>query len=764
MRIALLWLLSVFLSVGIQSAKAQAVQETVLPVGSAPAALNFEHFPDRLHAFVWRNWPLVRAERMAEAIGAKPDQVRQIGMAMGLGKQPTISDDQWNRSYLTIIRRNWHLLPYPQLLKLLGWTSDHLAYILREDDFLYVKLGSLKPRCDPIVYSPPDARTRERVKAIAAQVAKHYSPGGVPLFNFVKDLSRSSPKRPLQPAGFKPCFCYSYFALYGDPLLDAKADPYPDAYLQRLSASGVNGVWLQAVLYKLTPFPWDPHVSEHYAERLANLKKLVARAKKHGIGIYLYTNEPRAMENAFFKDHPNWKGPTEGEYSALCTSAPEVQAYLKDSVKFLCKAVPDLGGLFTITASENLTNCWSHGGGKQCPRCGPRGSAAVISEVNRLIQEGINASGASTKLITWDWGWPEDQANAIIDALPTNAYFMSVSEWDMPIHRGGVDSVVGEYSVSAVGPGDRAKRHWARALAHGMKPIAKIQAANSWELSAVPYLPVLENVAQHAANFRANHVTGMMAGWTLGGYPSPNLEVVREVGAGADPETAMKTVATRRFGANAAPMIVKAWKAYSAAFREFPFHIGMVYTAPMQYGPSNLLWGQETGYRATMIGFPYDDLESWRAVYPPDVFISQMRKVAGGFDAARIGITNDVDKDKLSSTEREAYDLEMGISEAAAIHFHSTANQAQFVQLRRKLTSSISPEIQRSCLIEMDGILRNEIELATRLIQLQQRDSRVGFEASNQYYYVPIDLMEKILNCQDLLDRWLPEIAKRLKK
>jgi hypothetical protein len=39
---------------------------------------------------------------------------------------------------------------------------------------------------------------------------------------------------------------------------------------------------------------------------------------------------------------------------------------------------------------------------------------------------------------------------------------------------------------------------------------------------------------------------------------------------------------------------------------------------------------------------------------------------------------------------------------------------------------------------------------------VQSRDSRIGFEASNQYYYVPVDLAEKVINCQDLLTRWLP--------
>jgi hypothetical protein len=53
----------------------------------------------------------------------------------------------------------------------------------------------------------------------------------------------------------------------------------------------------------------------------------------------------------------------------------------------------------------------------------------------------------------------------------------------------------------------------------------------------------------------------------------------------------------------------------------------------------------------------------------------------------------------------------------------------------------------------MAGLLRDEIALARRLYRLQIRDSRLGFEASNQYNYVPIDFMEKVLNCRELLGR-----------
>jgi len=33
-----------------------------------------------------------------------------------------------------------------------------------------------------------------------------------------------------------------------------------------------------------------------------------------------------------------------------------------------------------------------------------------------------------------------------------------------------------------------------------------------------------------------------------------------------------------------------------------------------------------------MVGLPYDDLASWRAIYPTDTWIGQIRKVAEGFE------------------------------------------------------------------------------------------------------------------------------------
>ncbi len=742
-----------------------------LPVGSAQSPVPTPHFPDAYHAYVWRNWQVVPLPRIAAAIGATTRQVHDTGIAMGLPEPLKVSADQQMRSHLTVIRRNWHLLPYSQMLKLLGWSADELAYTLREDDFLYIKLGSLKPNCAPVQYVPATPEIKKREHEIAATVHSAF-PIGMPmasLFDFVQDLKRPDPYGPLPtkgkgaPTNSAPRFCYSYFALYGDPLLDKRADPYPEGYLKRLKAAGVNGVWLQGVLTKLAPYPWDTHQSAQYEQRLANLKTLVARARKHGIGIYLYMNEPRALPLTFFAAHPELtdaRGVIEGDHAALCTSAPQVQKYISESVATICRAVPDLAGFFTITGSENLTSCWSHGAGKNCPRCAPRGAGTVISEVNGLIQAGIKQAGSKTRLIAWDWGWPEDAARDIISKLPKECALMSVSEWDLPIHRGGIESVVGEYSVSAVGPGPRATRHWQIAKELGLQTFAKIQAANSWEMSAVPYVPALANTAKHIENLKKLSLNGTMLGWTLGGYPSPNLETVSAVFGGATADEALKQVAQRRFGP-AADNVVKAWKAFSTAFSEFPFHIGLVYTAPMQHGPANLLWEKPTGYHASMVGFPYDDLDGWRAVYPPEVFSGQLQKIADGFDAAIAAIKVSTEGISLNDSQRSALDAELRIAETVAIHCGSVANQGRFITLRAALNGkSLTPTQRSAAVTEARSILNSEIESARRMAELQSQDARLGFEASNQYYYVGVDLAEKILNCTDLRDRWLPAVSR----
>ena len=714
---------------------------TKLPMGAAPNALDFAWFPGRLHAFLWKNWPFFPLSHLAKVVGATPEDLARVGKSMGLSPSSPLSAPLRKRASLTIIRTNWHLLPYEQLLILLGWTEDELAYTLREDDFFFIKLGLLKPKVAPLQWADPDENQQKRAAEIADLVRAAFGSeplgGQEPMFSFVEKLSRPPAKEisKSNDAHSAPLrLGYSYFALYGDPLIDPALDPYPDGYLARLSASGVNAVWLQGVLARLAPLPWARESG--IEQRRAALRHLVARAAQHGLKIFLYLNEPRALpaNSPAFQDHPDWKGVTELEYSAVCTSTPEVRSALGEALTDLCRAVPDLGGFFTITASENLTNCWSHGHGQQCPRCQKRQASEVIAELNATFLTGIQAAGGKQQLLAWDWGWADAWALDAIERLPAGITLMSVSEWALPIERGGVKSTVGEYCLSAIGPGPRALRHWAAAKKRGLPVAAKLQLGVTWEIAAVPFLPVLENVARDLAVLREAGVHDLMLGWTLGGHPSPNLEIVAEIAAGGT----LDSFALKRHGPAAGPAVADFWRACSTAYREFPFHVGTVYQAPLQMGPANPLWHKPTGYHASMVGIPYDDLEHWRSVYPAEIFAAQLEKVAAGFEAALARLRTVVPEPSPALAD------EMRFIEAAAIHHASAAHQSRFVLAR---TAKDAAAMRR--------LAETEATLALRLHALRSRDSRLGFEASNEYFYTPYDLVEKVINCH-----WITEHAK----
>ncbi len=326
---------------------------------------------------------------------------------------------------------------------------------------------------------------------------------------------------------------------------------------------------------------------------------------------------------------------------------------------------------------------------------------------------------------------------------------MSVSEWSLPINRGGVPYTIGEYSISAVGPGPRATRHWQAAHQHGLKTIAKVQLNNTWELSSVPYLPVLNLVGQHCEQLAKANVDGLMLSWSLGGYPSHNLELAHTIANQKTPDAAaaIKALAERHYGPKAASLVTQAWTKFSKAFAEYPYSGQVLYSAPQQMGPANLLYTEPTGYSATMVGIPYDDLDRWRAPYPAQVFADQFQKVADGWAS---GLTDLEQAQSLVPSElKPAAAADLRVSRAAQLHFASVANQARFVLARNELRSADTKKAQ-TLRHTMSHIIDQETVLATQLFELASTDSRIGYEASNQYYYVPLDLVEKVVSCEHL--------------
>ncbi|WP_158560783.1 hypothetical protein [Paenibacillus contaminans] len=864
-------------------------------------ALEYPHFPTPMQAVVWRNWGMVPVERIAKLLKASPEQVTELAEGLGLPAFPEVDPLWLSRGYITLIRANWHLLTYEQLLVLLAWTADQLAFALKEDDFLWIKLGSLKPARETIYYRPLTGEEQGRTAELRRQLARHFPADVHPIlekpFGFLSRFAGDGDRdkrmfatetvisltagdsahirldsgwRVCYPAGGKhirtfadrfilrmkqrwgiemtACqldpeqmaagtqprtvhlvirpddsllaeshaievsthavtiqavdepgllkglqwitkrmeeyggpllkrgrtqrktkmdlrFIYSYFAVFGDPLIDPEVDPYPDALLESLSELGVNGVWLHTVLYNLVPWDAAPELSVHWEKRLDGLRRLTERAAEYGIGVYLYFNEPREMPLSFFERYPEWKGHShDGIHAVLCTSHPDIQHYLRSSTARLFTEVPELAGLFTITKSENVTHCYSHANRETttCARCREREPIEVVAELNRCITEGAFSAKPDAKLICYTWAWTEYEKETLIkgiSSLPDGMRVMCVSEELMPTHVADTQGYVRDYSISIVGPGERSRISWEAAAARGLQTVAKVQFNNSWECSAVPYLPVLDLIEEHLNGLLASGVTGLMLSWTLGGYPSPNLELASEyywetsavdsfasdaTVAGAPTLSGKTELLKRKFGEAAEP-IAAAIGQMSEAFRQFPFHIVTVYTGPQNSGPTNLLYLAPTGYKATMIGFPYDDLSTWKNIYTAERFERQFQLLAQQWKAGLDQLTEA--EAAVSDGRQEDYTELLHTAMGAYYHFRSTAMQISFVIARdRFLQEEDAKERERlrSRLIEL---VEEELELAKLLYALICRDSRIGYEATNHYYYRRQDIQEKVLNC-----------------
>lgn len=722
-----------------------------LPVGANPPPPEFPHFPTVYQAVIWRNWELVPLERLAKVLGTVEESILNAASELGLPVPGPVNPNWLERGYITIIRANWHLLPYEQLLELLGWTAERLAWVLEFDDGVWTKLGSLKPANARVTYQPLTGNEREMTRRIRDAMKRYFplfpksAPKSQP-FDFLEMLARLPARdnfdKKNKKRRFTIKFAASYLASYGELMNQPKVEYFPDGLLAKLAETGANGIWLPVMLRSVYPWSFAPEYAEGWEERLTGIRAIAEKARRYGMELFVYLNEPRYMPIGFFERHPQLKGIelNTGKMATLCSSTPEIQAFLREGTAHLFKQIENLGGVFTITMSESPTNCYSLcKGTTNCPRCAKRAINEVVAEVNTMILEGARSVRPDARVIAWNWAWDAKWAEKAIDLLPSDAWLMSTSEWGKKTNVGGVPFEVTDYSISQVGPSERSLKSWNRARTRGLKTMAKVQINNSWECATVPYIPVPHLIDEHLRKLEEAGIEGLMLCWTCGGWPGGNMELIGR--------SLQDWLAD--FG-DASAVVDRACREFSAAFRELPFSLRLAYSGPQNVGPKNLLFAKPSGYRATMTGIPFDTLERWRGAaadtefypngYPEEVFEAQFKRLTGqwqhGLEILR--------KTKFDSSHAGQKGAELyRMAQAVFCLLRSSYLQICFIRRRARMEH---PDIRQ----ELLNILKEEITLACRMHELILEDSRIGFEAANHYFFTANDMREKVLNCLNL--------------
>ena len=688
------------------------------------------NFPTRWQTVIFRNYGYVSNDRIAQTLRCSEEII--LSEAQRLGLQGTRYDPIWEeKGYITIIRNNWWILPYSQLQTLLGISEERLEFILKEEDFLNVKLGWCKPICEEIFYYPLSKKEIAQTNAIRRTLRNAEKVEYVQPFDFY----RFSNEAVTAVSKENNLIIHSYQTPCGNAFAVDSREYLPDILLEEYARRGITGLWFHGVLSTLSEYPFKPSLSIGYQENRKRLKDLIERAKKYGIGIYLYFNEPRALALEDFTEKIiQYKGHTLGNQACLCFSQRKVKEYLYNAVKDLLEYVQELRGIITITMSENATHCRFQAK-TNCSTCQNLSNETLSAEVNNVFYRAARDSGTGTEVIANLWGWKkeEDGTDRVkgISLLEKGISVMAVSETDLHIEHEGVQARVIYYSMSHVGPSDFSKNTLTYAKELGHKIYAKVQVNNSWECSAVPALPVFDLVKEHIENLQNVGVEGYMLSWTLGGYPSLNLDLVRSI---IENKTfSLSQWYTNKFQEDA-EKVQNAVRAFCKGFKHFPFSVDVLYFSPKNVGCANL-WDLEAEEKfSAMVGLSFDDYEHWIKPYPYEVYISEYKRLLTYWKKG-LKILRELPKN--GNIEEILL-----FAEVAYLHFEADVLQTEFSFYKRK---------ENFDKIKLLKITRRAFNATKELMCLQSRDSRIGYEASNHYYYTKRTLMEKLINCKNII-------------
>ena len=690
------------------------------------------NFPTLWQTVIFRNYARVSTDKIARVLSCDESVVLSEAKRLGLGGE--IYDENWEKlGYISIIRDNWFLLPYEQLLILLDFTEQKLEFVLQNEDFLSVKLGGFKPQVESVKYYPLSSEEIAKTEIIAKTVCANTCNIKVKPFEFFTLVEKVSTKVKAR-SGER--IVHGYLTPCGDVFMQDDEYYMPDWLLKEYSSKGINGVWVHGLLSALSPYPFDENLSKDYKKRRYKLINLVKRCKKHGVKVYLYLNEPRGIPVEKLGKFSHLAGRVQNGVANLCIENKEVQDYLYFAVKDLFDEVQDLGGTFTITMSENPTHC-NYVQGNDCPKCKDIPAYLSAVKVNNIIAKAVKDSRSNAEVIAnlWGWspymGWTNEQTLKGIDLLDKDISVMCVSEFDLDIEKGSIKSRIIDYSISNPGPGEIAKSALAYAKSKGHKTYAKIQINNSWECSAVPYLPVFDLTYEHIKNLSQIGVENLMLTWTQGGFPSPTMDMIADF-IDQKEDFSLDRWYDKFFGEYAVS-VKRAVESFCKGFREYPFSIQSLYLSPKTLGLANLWDSKPSEKGSTMVCYAYDDYESWTTPYPYETYISQYEKLLASWQNG-VSILKEIPKNRL-------IDELLAFAEVAYCHFSADKLQTEYSKEKRGVDDE-----------KISKILRSEKALCQNLLPLIRASALVGFETSNHYFYSERNVLEKIINVERLLN------------
>jgi hypothetical protein len=527
-------------------------------------------------------------------------------------------------------------------------------------------------------------------------------------------------------------------------------DQFPDPQLNAIAHAGMDTLLLFAKGPDQTTIGY------------LDFNELITRAARFGLDVYIYSYLLSEMHPAA----PGAKEYYESTYGALMRSCPGAKGivFVGESCEFPSKDEHTTGKLrLDPTVDRKVEK-------RPSPGWWPCTDYPEWLELLKPILRQVNPD-LDIVFWTYNWGWaPEEDRLALIRSLPTDISLQATYEMFEDIEKDGIMTRCVDYTASFAGPGKYFRSEAQTAHERGIPLYTMSNTAGmSWDIGVTPYQPIPFQWAKRYQGLLKAHedwgLVGLMDSHHYGWWPS----FVNELAKWAfwEPRTTTEEradrIAERMFGAEAAPLAVACWHAWSEAWPYYvptnedqygPFRVGPAYPLLFQDEPEKFPDAPYAHFGARILNTHYnphkpEDLEAE---------IGLLEKLAAQWEEGLASLEQAV----AVTPERKQPEAQrmLGLGRFIRRCVQTTINTKRWWLLKRDLLAETDAAQAEALAAEMRELGEAEIANAASAIPLVEADSRLGWEPSMEYMCDRAHLEWKIAQLRRVLDEELPAFVR----
>lgn len=540
---------------------------------------------------------------------------------------------------------------------------------------------------------------------------------------------------------------------------------WPDTYLSMIAHHGFDAIYASVYANPNGAIAGWPYSYMIRRQDPARMRDLIDRAARYGLDVYAPimhhldgTPENEAALRKLVRDN--------------VTRFPEIRGYVLLIEGFDYERWPS----WNRADIRKWIDAWTHG-------------VAIAAEEMHKINPAI-------EVLPWDYNIDfrarsVDTKRYVIGRYPLDVIPLVTWENGKTFTRDGEEGYLKDYAINEVGPAEVSAGQIERARERGMKVFAKADTFASWQFGTFPYLPFPYQWHARYQQLEQHRIDGTMETWSYGFKPNWVAELRSWYSwSGAPPlDDLLKSIARREFGPGSEDLALNAWSHFSKAIALVPdtgpnmgttnaigsplfFEQPKVRAIEVEH--SWALPGIEAGGVRVSKYWPY---APERVILTPD-FTNKTNAAARYASPFSLPVFNkyllaaaaEMEKGlesyrraalRAPSGKRRAAFREVLLAEQLQRMMRSDAAILEFEDLRLKLAKAAEAAEKTVILKRMAAIAREELGRTRAARDTQMRDSRLGYEWEQDYFYTPDVLAEKIRQLRGVLDHEIPAYSKK---